>query len=81
MMDKGEYTRMIHSIVNNGYGFDAIKDISRILEQRWEKESRVMMDIKAEQKITRKILSTDQTTKHKISLIKDIIGTEEVEND
>lgn len=76
-MEKSEYYRMIQKITDEGYGWDAIKDITKIMEQGWVAHETVMREAVWERKVVRKVVRSDKTNKSKVEMLQDMLGGEE----
>ena len=73
-MDKAEYYRTIRNIVQDGYGWDAIKDITKLMETAWDNHEAVIREAVWERKTIRRMVKSDKSNKAKIDAIKDVIG-------
>lgn len=73
-MDKSEYYRLIRDIVEEGYGWQAIKDITRMMEIAWENHEKMIREIVWEGKMVRRVIASDKGYKHKVETLQGLIG-------
>ena len=73
-MDKAEYYRTIHKLVEDGYGWDAIKDITKMMETAWDNHEAVIREAVWERNTIRRMVKSDKSNKAKIDAIKDVLG-------
>lgn len=73
-MDKGEYHRLIQEIVTNGYGWDAIRDISKMMKTMCDNQEKVIRKAMWERKVARRMVASDKSNKAKVEALKDVYG-------
>lgn len=73
-MDKAQYLKTIDHIVAEGHGFEALRDISKLLENNQKNIISGANEIKATHRVIQKIVASDATNRHKCNMIKDILG-------
>ena len=76
-MDKSEYYRHIRDIVEDGYGWQAIKDIAKMMEVAWENHEKTVREAVWEGKMIRKVITSDKGNKHKVETLRDLFGEDD----
>lgn len=76
-MDKSEYYIMLRKLVDQGHGWDAIKDITKLMEVAWENHEKVVREAVWERRVVRKVIASDKGYKHKVETLRDILGDDE----
>lgn len=76
-MNKSEYYTIIHKLVEDGHGWDAIKDITKLMEVAWENHEKVVREAMWERRVVRKVITSDKGHKHKVETLRDILGDDE----
>jgi len=68
-MDETEYYSLVRRIVDGGKGYEAISDISRMLERKDEERMIAFAESKAERKMIQAICKSNQSYKSKVEVI------------
>lgn len=76
-MDKSEYYRHIRDIVEDGYGWQAIKDITKMMEVAWENHDQMVREVVWEGKMVRRVIASDKGYKRKVEILQDLFGEED----
>lgn len=72
-MSNKEYETLISQIVSSGRGWDAIKDIARILEHESIDREIETREFAAEKRAIKRFCNSKQTPKQKVDAIKSIV--------
>lgn len=68
------YCRKIEWLVEHGYGWTAIRDITDMMNKAWNAHEAVLREAKWERDVVRKVLQSDKSNKHKVETLQDIVG-------
>lgn len=76
-MRDDEYFDAIEKIATSGRGYDAIRDITELLERQHENYKMIVKEIKAEKKAAKKILTSETLgNRYKIETVLGFLGGE-----
>ncbi len=73
-MNKSEYYTMLHSLVEEDYGWEAIQDLTKMLCKEWNDAKAESREIRWQNNTVRKFASSDLTNKRKVDAIIDVLG-------
>lgn len=73
-MDKSEYCTMLHKLVSEGYGWEAIQDLTKMMCKEWNVTKAEAREVKWQNNTVRKFANSDLTNKRKVDAINDVLG-------
>lgn len=73
-MKKSDLYETLHKIVEEGYGWDAIQDLTKMLCKEWNEAKAEAREVKWQNNTVRKFANSDLTNKHKVDAINDVLG-------
>lgn len=73
-MNKSEYYTMLNNIVSEGYGWEAIQDLTRMMCKEWNECKAEVRELRWKTNTVQKFLGADMTNKQKLDAIADVLG-------
>lgn len=73
-MDKSEYYTMLRKLVDEGYGWEAIQDLTKMMCKEWNETKAEAREVKWQNNTVRKFANSDLTNKCKVDAINDVLG-------
>ena len=76
-MNKSEYYTLLHRLVEEDYGWEAIQDLTKMLCKEWNEARAEAREVRWQNNIVRKFASSDLPNKRKVDAIIDVLGDDE----
>ena len=73
-MKKSDLYETLNKIVEEGYGWEAVKDLIAIMHQKWDKTMIEASEVRWQNNMVRKFANSDLTNKRKVDAIIDVLG-------
>lgn len=73
-MDRSGYYVMIHKLVEEGYGWEAIEDLTKMMCKEWNEAKLEARGVRWQNNTVRKFVKSDMTNTHKLDAIIDVLG-------
>ena len=73
-MNKSEYYTLLHRLVEEDYGWEAIQDLTKMLCKEWNDARAEAKEVRWQNNTVRKFVKSDMTNKHKLDAINDVLG-------
>ena len=73
-MKKSDLYEMLHKIVEEGHGWEAVEDLIAMMHQKWDKTMIEASEVEWQNKTVRKFVNSDLTNKGKVDAINDVLG-------
>ena len=73
-MKKSDLYETLNKIVEEGHGWEAVKDLIAMMHQKWDKTMIEASEVEWQNKTVRKFVKSDLTNKRKVDAINDVLG-------
>ena len=73
-MNESEYYTLLHRLVEEDYGWEAIQDLTGMLCKEWNEARAEAREVRWQNNTVRKFASSDLTNKSKVDAIIDVLG-------
>lgn len=73
-MDKSEYYAILHRIIEEDYGWEAIQDLTNMMCKEWNDTKAEAREVRWQNNTVRKFVKSDMTNTHKLDAIIDVLG-------
>lgn len=73
-MNEAEYYTMLHRLIEEDYGWQAIQDLTKMLCKEWNEAKAEAREVRWQNNTVRKFVNSDLTNKRKVDAINDVLG-------
>ena len=73
-MKKSDLYETLQKIVKEGYGWEAMRCLTAMMHQEWDKTMKEVSNVMWQNNTVRKFANSDLTNKRKVDAINDVLG-------
>ena len=78
-MNRAEYYTMLHRLIEEDYGWEAIQDLTKMLCKEWNEAKAEVREVRWQNNTVRKFVKSCMTNTHKLDAINDVLGEDDEE--